>query len=304
MKLSVIIPTHDPRPHYIARVLSALRDQTLPLSEWELLVIDNASEAPLSVDIAWHPEARVVSEPELGLTRARLRGFSEARTGIAVLVDDDNILDPSYLAAVVDIFQAHPFLGTCSGAITLEFEDPASRPPETYFKFLTTRRVERAVWSNDPSHNDSTPWGAGMGIRREVFEAYLAVVRGDPRRTRLDLQGKTLVYGGDTDIAFTGCAIGFGKGVFPSLHLTHLIPKRRCEIPNLLRSAEGQAYSQVLHGYLVDGHIHEPRRDFLGRVGERIRYLLSDRNDRLIISAWRRGYARASRELGRKSTQL
>src|ERR1700678_2127687 len=205
MKLSVIIPTYDPRPDFLARVLSALRGQTLALADWELLVIDNASPTPIGADIGWHPSARIVLEPALGLTRARLRGFSEARGEIAVLVDDDNVLDPDYLATAVGIFQAHPFMGACSGAITLEFEDPAARPPAAYFRFLTTRRVERAVWSNDPTHNDSTPWGAGMCIRRAVFEAYIALVRGEPRRARLDLQGKTLVYGGDTDIAFNGC---------------------------------------------------------------------------------------------------
>jgi len=304
MKLSVVIPTYDPRPHFLARVLSALKVQTLALSDWELLVIDNASPAQIQADLSWHPSARIVREPALGLTRARLRGFSEARGEIAVLVDDDNILDPNYLATAVDIFRAHPFLGTCSGAITLEFEDPSARPPEAYFRFLTTRRVEKTVWSNDPTHNDSTPWGAGMCIRRAVFEAYASLVSSDPRRARLDLQGKTLVYGGDTDIAFTGCSIGFAKGVFPSLHLTHLIPKQRCEIPSLLRSAEGQAYSQVLHGYLVNGKVHDSRRDLLGRIGESIRYLRSGRDDRLIISAWRRGHARALRELSRTDSPI
>jgi hypothetical protein len=136
-----------------------------------------------------------------------------------------------------------------------------------------------------------------MCIRRAVFEAYAALVGSDPRRARLDLQGKTLVYGGDTDIAFTGCSIGFAKGVFPSLHLTHLIPRQRCEIPSLLRSAEGQGYSQVLHGYLANGKVHDSRRDLLGRLGESIRSLLSSHDERLITSAWRRGHARACREL-------
>ncbi len=141
--------------------------------------------------------------------------------------------------------------------------------------------------------------GGGLCIRRVVFEAYMARVRDDLRLTRLDLQGKNLVYGGDTDIAFTGCAMGLGKGVFPSLHMTHLIPPQRCEIANLLRSAEGQAYSQVLHGYLKTGILSKPRSDLLGRLGGTIRYLMAGRDDRLLISARKRGEARALREFSR-----
>lgn len=297
--ISVIIPTHNPRPDFLSRALSALRAQTLPAPQWELLVVDNASAEPAAPDLQWHPRARVVREPQLGLTRARVRGFSEALGELAVLVDDDNLLDPGYLEAALEISRAHPFLGTWSGAITLQFQDPATAPPQPFLRFLTTRRVTRAVWSNDPSHNDSTPWGAGLCVRRAVFEAYLALTKGDPRRASLDLQGRTFVYGGDTDIAFTGCSIGYGKGVFPSLHLTHLIPAGRCETANLLKSAEGQAYSEILHGYLLNGTVSGgPRRDLVGRLGEIVRYLRADRHERAIKRAYRRGYSRALSELG------
>jgi hypothetical protein len=301
MKLSVIIPTHNPRPDLLASVLAALDAQSLPRADWELLLIDNASSTPPKADIGWHPSARVIVEPELGLTRARLRGFSEARGDVAVLVDDDNVLDPDYLACASSVITSHPFLGTWSGAITLKFDDPAAQPPAIYFQFLTTRRVERATWSNDPGHNDSTPWGAGMCIRREVFEAYIGLVRRDPRRSRLDLQGKALVYGGDTDIAFTGCSLGFGKGVLPSLHLTHLIPAARCDTGNLLRAAEGQAYSEILHGYLMTGRIPKARSDLAGKVGDAVRYLRADSDERKIMAARRRGYGRARSELGKES---
>ncbi len=296
VKLSVVIPTYDPRPHFLDRVVRALGKQTLPVSQWELLIVDNASPTPPSADLSWHPAGRMVTEKRLGLTRARIRGFSEARGEVVVLVDDDNVLDPDYLATVAEIQSKYPFIGTWSGNITLEFEDPSVRPPEVYDQFLTTRKAASVSWSNDPSHNDSTPWGAGMCIRRTVFEAYMARVGEDARLAKLDLQGKNLVYGGDTDIAFTGCAMGLGKGVFPSLHMTHLIPPQRCEIPNLLRSAEGQAYSQILHGYLKTGTVSKPRSDILGRLGGMVRYLKADRDGRLLISARRRGEARAVRE--------
>jgi glycosyltransferase involved in cell wall biosynthesis len=50
MKISAVICTHNPRPHYLQRVLGALEAQTLPKSEWEVLLVDNASTKPLVCD--------------------------------------------------------------------------------------------------------------------------------------------------------------------------------------------------------------------------------------------------------------
>ena len=74
---SVIICTHNPRSDYFARVLDGLRNQTLPLHKWELLIMDNASRLPLasSWDISWHPTARHIVESELGVSWARQRGI-------------------------------------------------------------------------------------------------------------------------------------------------------------------------------------------------------------------------------------
>jgi glycosyltransferase involved in cell wall biosynthesis len=76
MKVSAVICSHNPRPEYLARALAALRKQTLPLAEWELLLIDNASAEPLAgrFDLTWHPNGRIVCEEKLGLSHARARG--------------------------------------------------------------------------------------------------------------------------------------------------------------------------------------------------------------------------------------
>ena len=91
---TIIICTHNPRPHYLDRVLAALRNQSLPYRQWELLLIDNASEPALAPrwDILWHPNARHIRESELGLAVARRHGIMEAAGDLLIFVDDDNIL--------------------------------------------------------------------------------------------------------------------------------------------------------------------------------------------------------------------
>ncbi|MEM9284228.1 MAG: glycosyltransferase family 2 protein, partial [Verrucomicrobiota bacterium] len=112
MRISVVICTHNPRMDYLYRTLDGLRGQSLPTSEWELVIVDNKSNDPLTrrVDLSWHKVSRVVREQNLGLTPARLRGIQETIGDIVVFVDDDNILAESYLSNVLRIHREHPFL--------------------------------------------------------------------------------------------------------------------------------------------------------------------------------------------------
>lgn len=291
--ISVIIPAHNPRPEFLHRTLEALRAQTLPFAQWELLLVDNASNPPLASDLSWHPHARILREPKLGLTAARLAGFAAASSEVLLLVDDDNLLAPDFLAQALHLSVTHPRLGTWSGNIRLDFQPGAVPPPPQWRGFLAERVCTTPQISNQPNHNESTPWGAGMCIRREVAATYAEQTRNDPRRLQLDLQGRDLVYGGDTDIAFIGCDLGFDKGVFPMLKLDHLIPPGRCTREYLLRAAEGHGYSEMLHSWIREGRLPRQRptwRAWLSR-------LRLPREERAIAAARARGIAKAKREL-------
>lgn len=302
MQLSVVIPTHNPRPDYLRRVLDGLARQTLSTGEWEVIIVDNVSDSPVAeaVDLRWHPHSKVIREEKLGLTAARLAGFSASRGEIIVLVDDDNVLAPDYLARAAHLAESHPFLGSWSGCVELVFEPGATVPPPSWRSYLTERLCEKAVWSNDPSHNASTPWGAGMCVRRSLATAYLRSSEADPDLFKLDLQGRELVYGGDTDIAYQGCAMGLGKGVFPSLSVSHLIPPARCERAYLLRVIEGHAYSEVLHHWVLHGSLPTDSASRLEGLKRVFRLLLSSADQRALEGARRRGRLRARRELGGK----
>ncbi len=294
--LSIIIPTHNPDHGRIGEVLNALALQTLPKNQWELIVVDNASDPPLSgsLDISRFPHFRIVHEPRTGLTSARLAGFSSARGKILLLVDDDNLLAPDYLTQILAICESHPQLGSGSGCVRLEFQAGAVPPPPVWRGFLAERCCTAPHISRDPSHQDSTPWGAGMFIRREVADEYVRRAQHDPRRLQLDLQGSLLVYGGDTDIAYIGCDIGFDKGVFPQLKLDHLIPAYRCTREYLVRAAEGHGYSEVLHALLRDARL-PPQRPAWHEWLARLRL---PQEERIIATARARGIARARRALG------
>ncbi len=260
--VSVIIPTHNPHPERLSRTLCSLLRQTLPLSAWELLLIDNASTrlpAPAFFSRFGPSHLRIVSEPTLGLTSARRRGFAEARAAFAVLVDDDNVLAPDYLARALDLLAAHPRVGTLGGPVRPEF---AATPPAWSHEFhglLALRDLGsspifsqglRPPGSSANTYPLHAPVGAGMVLRREAWLAWLTGLDRRPDAPS-DRRGADLSSGGDNDLVLAALSAGWETAYFPELELTHLIPASRLDpayLARLNRSIQ-RSWVQVLARY-------------------------------------------------------
>ena len=257
IRLTVIIPAHNPHRERLARTLAGLHAQDLSITEWELILVDNASEPALDADLfdlAWHPAGRVVREPELGLTPARIRGFREAQGELCVLVDDDNILRPDYLSHAVQFAAKHSDVGVFGGKSLPEFEAPPPPWLDGLEALLALRDDgDRDVVANwDGTYPLCAPIGAGMVIRRSTALAWVAEIETDPRRRALDRAGNQLVSGGDNDIVISVMKGGAKTAYFPELVLTHLIPVGRCDASYLveLNRAIAKSWMQLLtmHG--------------------------------------------------------
>jgi hypothetical protein len=245
-ELSVILCTHNPRNTFLAETLAGLRAQTLSMERWELLVVDNASDAPLAPDLAWHPRAQIVREDRVGLTFARLCGFRAAAGGLFVLVDDDNVLAPDYLAVALDLALKWPLLGAWGGQCRGRFEREPESWTREYWHLLGIREFAQDMWSNVLGINQPVPIGAGMCVCRAVAERYMELLHRNPKRAALDRASDQLMSCGDTDLALTSCDLGLGTGLFTALQLTHLMPARRLEEDYLRELARGIAYSEVI----------------------------------------------------------
>jgi glycosyltransferase involved in cell wall biosynthesis len=250
IQASIIICTRNPRPQYLCRTLAALQNQTVAYDQWELLLVDNASEEDISRwDISWQPNARHIRERKIGLAVARRRGISEALADLLIFVDDDNVLAADYISEALRIKKEWPSLGTWgSGTIVPEFERPPARHLTPYLSRLALRNNKQVYWSNVLSCSDATPVGAGMCVRAIVANEYRRI----QTQQTIQITGRTgtkLVGHEDYEIAFVGCTLGFGMGVFPELRMTHLIPKERLSDEYFIRHAEGNELSSGLMAY-------------------------------------------------------
>jgi GT2 family glycosyltransferase len=269
--LSVIICTYNPRPDYLARTLDGLQAQSLAVGSWELLIIDNASRTPVTgtIDLAWHPQARVIREDEVGLTAARLCAIDAARAPLLLFVDDDNILAPDYLAAALQLEVGWPMLGVWGcGRYTPEWETPPHADFGPYLAYLAVHEAPRDRWSNQAFDYGATPAGAGLCVRATVARRYAASVRNDPRRKLLGRTGAVLSGCEDFDLALTAVDEGLGVGLFRSLALVHLMPSVRVTEAYLLRLIEGHAHSTVLLHAMRDPNFTAPRKSLLASLRE------------------------------------
>ncbi|WP_461789883.1 glycosyltransferase [Pedobacter sp.] len=254
-KISVVISAHNPRKDFFPKVLRGLERQTLANNDWELIIVDNLSTEKLQniYKINWHPNHRFIVEENLGLAYARKRGFFEAKGDLLINVDDDIILDENYLKNAWNIYSRFPFLGVFGCQIKPEFEIPPKLKIEYYGN--AERKVEEDIWSNNIKEYDSTPFGAGMCLRKEVYKEYLEVLETEDFRLQLGRRGKELLSCEDIDIVFFTCQMGLGKGMFKDLIITHFVPETKMSVGYLIKNNYWNMYSATFQNYYLFGQV-------------------------------------------------
>ena len=252
MQLTVLISTHNPHPERLQRVLASLQVQTLPVSKWQTILVDNASSpalSPTEPSTTSVSNLRLVQEPQLGLTAARRCGFHETKQGIVVLVDDDNVLAPDYLEQTLAVFERLPMVGAIGGKSHPSFETEPPAWTNEFFPLLALRDLGETELIFSPNNKDDrspreypsfAPIGAGMALRREAISAWLE------SNTQLsDRRGSDLTSSGDNDMVFSIMKSGWEIAYIPKLKLTHIIPAGRLAPDYLARLNRGIQRSWV-----------------------------------------------------------
>lgn len=231
-EISVVIPCHNGQAG-LGACLHALYAQDLDPARFEILVVDNASAPPLSLEglepEAGLPAVRIVSEPRLGLHVARNSGARAAGAPLVAYTDDDVVVDRGWLAALLQGFQ-QPDIGAVGGEIRARWQSP---PPEWVLRYAPGYL---SMLDHGPEPVElKTPdlYGCNLAVRRE---ALMAVGGFHP-----EAFGQHWIGDGETGMLMDMLDAGYRLAYRPDAVVHHCIPPTRCTEEYLLRRFRNQA---------------------------------------------------------------
>lgn len=299
--LSVIIPTRN-RSSVLRNALSSLRAQTLPASEFEIIVVDNGSTDDTQAtvkDFSGSLPLRYFFEPMPGLHAGRHLGMRESQGEVLVYADDDIEAEATWLSAIRDCF-VDPDVVLVGGNNYPKFD----AAPPSWLRKLWARPAlggHAISWLSvlelPPGRRAIDPycvWGCNFSIRKSsLLEAGGFHPDGMPDELiRFRGDGETHVA---EHIVRTG-----GKTIFDSdASVHHSVSGPRMTLEYFRKRAFNQGVSDSYSRLRRDGIAGKRGRArvalgtlaaFVAGCGRRARTLLGDGELRMLDQLIRRGY--------------
>ena len=225
IRLSLIIPTHNRSERLIAALESVIR-QDLPAADWECVVVSNNSTddtvARFGDFAARYPglNLRLVTEDGPGVSYARNRGIAETSAPLLVFIDDDERINPGFLRAYADFFDAHPDAVLAGGRIIAEYV--TGRP--AWLSKYTEMPIANPMDFGDavrPFPAGRVPGGGNMAFRRSAALRYGGF---DPSLGRV---GRMLIGGEENDFFERLMRGGETCWYVPGAVMWHIIPPEK-----------------------------------------------------------------------------
>lgn len=175
VKISLVICTYN-RCRYLPEALESVRLQELPSSHFELIIVDNNSTDDTAIIsetfIKANPtlNVRYCFEANKGLSHARNRGITEAKSSIVNYVDDDAILSAQYLQEMLHFFDTHPTAAGAGGKVIPKYED--GKEPIWMNKYLHgfIGKVDHGNNIQLFAGKMKYPVGCNMAWRKEILQ--------------------------------------------------------------------------------------------------------------------------------------
>lgn len=226
MDITVVLCTYN-RCRSLAKALNSVAVSTLPQSvEWEVLLVDNNSndqtrEVAAEFCKQYPGRFRYVFERQPGLSYARNAGIREAKGHIIAFMDDDVIVEPTWLQNLTASMHNCEWAGV-GGRVFPEWNCP---PPQW---LLTDQWYALGPLPNfdlgpDARELTQPPFGSNMAFRKRMFEKYGGF------RTDLGRRPDSLMSNEDTEFGARLLAGGERLRYEPSAVLYHPVQKDRTE---------------------------------------------------------------------------
>ena len=212
VRVTVVVPTRG-RAAYLEVTLDSLSSQRTGTPHELLVVDDGATDA--TPEVAERLGVRLISHGERrSLNAARNTGLREAGADLIAFVDDDVLVPPGWLDALVEGAARHPEAEAFGGPIRARFEGHAPR---------SCGREDPPITTLDLGPSDvEAPmvWGANFAVRRSAverigdFDETLDRGHGDEEEwlQRLQAAGGRIVYLADAGLDHRRSASDSGLG--------------------------------------------------------------------------------------------
>ena len=256
IKLSVVVPTLN-RKNSLKTTLNSIAKQTLPQSEFEVIVVDNGStDETETVVKSFHPKIKnfqYLYTVEPGLHVGRHLGLKKSKSSILVYTDDDIEAFPGWLAAIKDTFKEDKKTCLVGGKNLPKFEvDPPVWLKEIWSKkskygkaysYLSISDLGNKVKKINPYYI----WGCNFSVRKSILiESEGFHPDGMP-------SGLTKYRGdGESYIARFVLSKGYKSIYNPQASIFHLISKEKMTIDYLCKKAYmagvSESYAKIRYG--------------------------------------------------------
>ena len=242
MDITVILCTYN-RCEMLAHALESVAASTVPNPvEWEVLVVDNNSNDQTRAVVEdfcrrYPRRFRYVWEPQQGLCYARNAGISAAAGSVLAFMDDDVMVDPTWLWNLTCGLLARDWAGaggrtlplwTCSIPDWLSTEGRRAMAPFAVFDL----GIEAGPLTEPP-------FGANMAFKKKMFEKYGGF------RTDLDRCGTGMLSNGDTEFGRRLLAGGERLRYEPSAVVNHPVSHNRVQKSYLLSWEFGKGRADI-----------------------------------------------------------
>lgn len=258
-QISVVVCTHN-RSRYLRKCIESLLNQNVDKSRYEIVVIDNNSTddtRALCAEFVQAGNIRYIFEREVGLSRARNRGISEARAPLVAYTDDDAVALPGWIRELLIAFE-DPEVGAAGGLTLPVYEKEAPGWfHESLLPLYSCKGFGDTVRDLDGMQFF---FGVNMAFRKNIL------MEAGGFRVDLGRKGDDLLSDEELEISRMIEKTRYKKCYRPAAIVHHTIPKERLCIKWLLRRLYALGKGQAVRKLDTDRSLFARVRDVKGRL--------------------------------------
>jgi len=244
--ISVIIPTLN-RSDLLFTTLRSITKQSLPIDDFEILVIDNGSKDDTQKVVSNFQSSfrqlKYVQETNPGLHSGRHRGLAESKGDILVFADDDIEALPTWLEGIQESFENND-TGLVGGKNIPNYE---SQPPQwvdelwetyeegryiTYFSLLDFGDAVKEI-------NPHFVFGCNFAIRKNLLLQIKGFHPDGMPQSLIKFRGD-----GETHVATQVQELGFRTIYNPKASIKHWVPSSRMNMEYIQKRAFSEGITQ------------------------------------------------------------